>query len=99
MPTRHAKRLSMDSLTLSDEAVEEFVEFLENKLAPEDFTSLKEMLAKSQQSDEDETETAKDEPPPFKGQPKTGGTMLAGDARGQSYADRFPDAARIKVWL
>ncbi len=99
MPKRNAKRLSMDSLSLSDEAVSEFIEFLESKLVPEDFASLKKMLANSQQSDEDESEAANDEPPDFKGKPKPGGTMVAADARGKSYAEMWPEAARIKVWL
>src|SRR5579863_6543970 len=97
MPTRHAKRLSMDAITIPDEAVEEFVQFLEAKLSPEDFASLKKMVGKSQQSDEDETEAANDTPPDFKGKP--GGEMVAADSLGKSYSDRFPDTARIKVWL
>src|SRR5579863_9008403 len=99
MPTRHAKRLSMDAITIPDEAVEEFIQFLEAKLSPEDFASLKKMLAKSQQSDEDETESANDEPPDFKGKPKPGDEMVAADSLGKSYSDRFPHASRIKVWL
>ena len=64
MPTRsyRQKRLSMDSITIPDESVEEFVRFLKAKLEPEDFDALKQMLGQSQQPDEDEMETAKDEP-------------------------------------
>ena len=102
MPIRNAKRPAMDGLTLDDQEVEEFIEFLNNKLSPDDFGALKNMLAKSQQSkdeaeeeeDEEEMETAKDEPPPFKGKP--GGEMAA-DSRGKTFADRWPQAARITV--
>lgn len=40
---------------------------------------------------------ANDTPPPFKGMPRTGGTMVASDSRSQSYAERWPDAARIGI--
>jgi hypothetical protein len=95
MSNRH-KRLSMDAITIPDEDVEEFVRFLKAKLKPDDFSELQEMLGQSQQSDEDEPEMTMDEPPEFK--PKPGGGMAA-DARGKSYAEMWPEAARIKVWL
>ena len=102
MSTRSSrqKRLSMDAITIPDEFVEEFVRFLKAKLEPEDFDELKQMLGQSQQPDEDEMEAAKDSPVPFRGMPRTGGTMVAADSRTDADIERynrmFPDAARIK---
>jgi hypothetical protein len=96
------KKLSMDAITIPDEAVENFVAFLKVKLEPKDFAELKDMLGQSKHSededDDDEPDAAIDSPPAFKGQPKTGGGMAA-DSQGRSYDDRWPNAARIKVWL
>jgi hypothetical protein len=96
---KRQKRLSMDAIMIPDEAVEEFVRFLKVKLEPEDFAELKQMIGQNQQSDDDEPDMTMDQPPDFKNKPKPGGSMVAADARGQSYEDRFPDAARIAVWL
>jgi len=46
--------------------------------------------------DDSEKDEAMDSPPPFKGMPRSGGTMVAQDARPRSYADRWPNAARIR---
>jgi hypothetical protein len=91
----------MDAITISDEAVEDFVGFLKEKLEPKDFAELKKMIGQSQQSDDDEPEAASDELPPFKGAPRTG--AMAADASSGANQKRFnamfPDSARIKVWL
>lgn len=94
-------------MSLDDEATEEMVSFLKEKLSPEDFNSLKEMLSKNQETADEEAEDeeddaksakdkpAKDSPPAFKGMPKTGGNQVAADAQGTSFADRWPNAIRI----
>jgi hypothetical protein len=97
MPTRPPKLLSMDAITIPDEAVEEFVRFLKAKLKPDDFSELQEMLGQSEQSNDDEPEPTMDEPPEFKGKPKVGGSTVAADARSKSYDERWPTAARIQV--
>jgi hypothetical protein len=51
---------------------------------------------------DDEPDVAIDQPPAFKGQPKTGGAMAAdasSDANQKRFNAMFPDTARIKVWL
>jgi hypothetical protein len=88
------KKMTRDSeITIDDETMEKAIGFLKDRLSPEDLTELKQLLSRS----DEEGASDGPEPPDFKGKPKPGGTMVAADARGKSYADMWPDAARITV--
>jgi hypothetical protein len=90
------KRRAMDA-EFDDETMKNAMAFLQDKLGLEDFASLKKILGATNDEDMDE-DMSEDSPPSFKGMPKPGGAMAA-DSRGKAYADMFPDAAKIKVWL
>jgi hypothetical protein len=92
------KRLAKDG-EVSDEKMEKAVTFLTNRLSEEDMLRFKQILQTPDADNEDADNTPtedEDGPAPFKDMPKPGGSMAA-DSRGNSYADRFPNAARIKV--
>jgi hypothetical protein len=90
------KRRAMDN-ELDDETLKEALAFLQTKLGQDDFATLKKILGATKDEDMDE-DMGEDSPPSSKGMPKPGGAMAA-DARGTSFSEMFPDAARIKVWL
>jgi len=98
-------RLANDA-DVSDDVMKRCVTFLQNRLSPEDMKRFKELVMANSEvadrtdnsdvTDNSDKDEAMDAPPPFKGMPKTGGTMVAQDSRPKSYADRWPNAARIR---
>ena len=98
MPARHSTKRRVakdDEFTVNDETMEKAMAWLKDRLKPEDLEELMLML-KGQQADDDtpdeEDAESADE------LPKPGGKMVAVDSRGGSYGERWPEAARIKVW-
>ena len=98
MPTirnfRH-RRYARDDL--QPDSTIDLLEFLRDKLSPEDHATFAKMLG----ADPGE---AMDEPNPFPGRPRPGGAMdarrrtkpLTADEQ-SNFAERFPHAAKIKV--
>ena len=77
---------------LPDDAKAALLEFLRDKLSTEDLATFAKMLGA-------DPEAAMDDeggPEPFPGMPQTGGGK-AMDSRLRSFAERFPNAARIRV--
>jgi hypothetical protein len=89
--------------------LEKLLAFLKGKLSAEDFVQLRSLLGEVDAM-------AADDPAPFRGMPKTGGTMTALDrlppslrrktvdaimaareSQRESFDERFPNAARIKI--
>lgn len=76
---------------LPEDAKAALLEFLRDKLSTEDHAAFAKML-------EADTDAAMDDggPEPFAGMPLPGGGK-AMDSRRRSFAERYPNAARIKV--
>ena len=84
---------SDDDITVDEETMEKAIDYLKSRLKPEELSHLTQMLKGEQADDADPDAKEKTD------LPKPGGKLVAADSRPQSYGDRFPDAARIKVWL
>jgi hypothetical protein len=82
---------SDDKITVDDETMEKALDYLKSRLKPEELSHLAQMLKGEQADDADPSEKEKAD------LPKPGSKMVASDSRGNTYQDRWPDAARIKV--
>ena len=106
MPANNRKpkyRLATDDeITVGEDKLEEAIKFLKSRLRPEEMSHIQKLLSGEQADDEkeekqDDKKDADMEAKAKDGLPRPGGKMVASDSRGNTFADRFPDSARIRV--
>jgi hypothetical protein len=87
---------------MGDEEKLRLLEFLRNRLSPEDHRAVAKLLGADVDAAMDDEDGG---PKPFKGMPEPGGTKFGQDARfrrpvpfaQRSFAQRFPHASKIRV--
>ncbi|AVA21595.1 hypothetical protein [Rhizobium sp. NXC24] len=103
---RYAMDGDPDGVVSPGEAGMAFLRELASKLSPEGWAALREACMEAETGDDEEDDNeraAKDSPPSFSGMPKPGGEFAddrppaMDSAAAKSFAQRFPDAARLQV--